>query len=159
MRPSPPWDSRAATSRCRQAARNSSWVQDSARARSASRGTDSRSVGAFSARVRNAISAAVSRAAVLAGHHADAPVQAERGVVVGQRPDLDLGLGCRPQDRDPLAAQRLRRGDVRRVGDGLVPGPGPLVVGDQAARRRATRTRARSAVTSIRRPITAGWTE
>ena len=36
MRPSPPWDSRAATSRCRQAARNSSWVQDSARARSAS---------------------------------------------------------------------------------------------------------------------------
>ena len=37
MRPSPPWDSRAETSRCRQAARNSSWVQDSARARSASR--------------------------------------------------------------------------------------------------------------------------
>jgi DNA invertase Pin-like site-specific DNA recombinase len=61
IRPSPPWDSRAATSRCRQAARNSSWVQDSARARSASRGTDSRSVGAFSARVRNAISAVVSR--------------------------------------------------------------------------------------------------
>ena len=38
IRPSPPWDSRAETSRCRQAARNSSWVQDSARARSASRG-------------------------------------------------------------------------------------------------------------------------
>ena len=37
MRPSPPWASRAATSRCRQAARNSSCVQPSARARSASR--------------------------------------------------------------------------------------------------------------------------
>jgi hypothetical protein len=45
MRPSPPWDSRAATSRCRQAARSSSCVQDSARARSASRVTDSRRVG------------------------------------------------------------------------------------------------------------------
>ena len=54
--------SRAETSRCRQATRNSSWVQDSARARSASRGTDSRSVGAFNARVRNASSAARSRA-------------------------------------------------------------------------------------------------
>src|SRR6266511_37954 len=52
MRPSPPWDSRAETSRCRQATRNSSCDQDSARARSASRGTDSRSVGAFNARVR-----------------------------------------------------------------------------------------------------------
>jgi hypothetical protein len=40
IRLSPPWDSRAETSRCRQATRNSSWVQDSARARSASRGTD-----------------------------------------------------------------------------------------------------------------------
>ena len=44
--------SRAATSRCRQATRYSSWVQDSARARSASRSTDSRRVGAFNARVR-----------------------------------------------------------------------------------------------------------
>ena len=61
MRPSPPWDSRAATSRCRHATRNSSWVQDSPRARSASRSTASRSVGAFSARVRNASSAVRSR--------------------------------------------------------------------------------------------------
>ena len=61
MRPSPPWLSRAETSRCRQATRNSSCDQDSARARSASRVTDSRSVGAFNARVRNATSAATSR--------------------------------------------------------------------------------------------------
>jgi len=53
MRPSPPWDSRADTSPCRQATRNSSWVQDSDRARSASRVTDSRNVGALSALVRN----------------------------------------------------------------------------------------------------------
>ena len=66
MRPSPPWDSRAETSRCRQATRNSSWVQDSARARSASRGTASRSVGAFNARVRNATSPVRSRPGWLA---------------------------------------------------------------------------------------------
>jgi hypothetical protein len=41
IRPSPPWDFRADTSRCRQATRNSSWLQDSARARSANRGTAS----------------------------------------------------------------------------------------------------------------------
>ena len=52
MRLSPPWASRAATSRCRQAARYSSWVQVSARARSASRSADSRSAGAFRARAR-----------------------------------------------------------------------------------------------------------
>jgi hypothetical protein len=40
------------TSRCRQAARYSSWLHDSARARSASRPADSLRVGAFSARVR-----------------------------------------------------------------------------------------------------------
>jgi hypothetical protein len=50
MRPSPPWDSRAATSRCRQAARNSSCVHDSARVRSASRSTAPASDGAFSGR-------------------------------------------------------------------------------------------------------------
>src|SRR6185312_897199 len=63
MRPSPPWDSHAATSRCRQAVRNSSCDQFSLRARSASRGTDSRSAGALSARVRNAISLLRSRPA------------------------------------------------------------------------------------------------
>ncbi len=65
MRPSPPCDSRAATSRCRQATRNSSCVQDSARARSASRSIDSRRVGAFNARVRNATSADTSRGVAL----------------------------------------------------------------------------------------------
>src|SRR2546430_4772881 len=48
-----PWLSRAETSRCRHATRNSSWLHVSARARSASRDTDSRSAGAFSARVRS----------------------------------------------------------------------------------------------------------
>ncbi len=65
IRPSPPWLSRAETSRCRQATRNSSWVQDSALARSTSRGTASRSVGAFRARVRNATSAVKSRLCAL----------------------------------------------------------------------------------------------
>jgi len=45
IRASPLWDSRADTSRCRHAARYSSWLQFSARARSASRAADSRSVG------------------------------------------------------------------------------------------------------------------
>src|SRR6185503_11760773 len=72
MRPSPPWDSRAETSRCKQATRNSSCVHDSARARSARRATASRIVGAFRARVKKVISAVRSRlvdeaAAVLAG--------------------------------------------------------------------------------------------
>jgi hypothetical protein len=57
MRPSPPWASRAEISRCRQAMRNSSWLQFSDRARSASRPSGSRSVGAFNARVRNVTSA------------------------------------------------------------------------------------------------------
>jgi len=46
------WASRAAILRCRQAAKYSSWVHDSLRARSASRPADSRRVGAFNARVR-----------------------------------------------------------------------------------------------------------
>jgi hypothetical protein len=49
---SPPWSWRAATSRSRQAARNSSCVQLSVRARSASRSNAAASDGAFSARHR-----------------------------------------------------------------------------------------------------------
>jgi hypothetical protein len=45
--PSPLWSWRAATSRSRHAARNSSWVQPSLRARSASRSTQRASEGAF----------------------------------------------------------------------------------------------------------------
>jgi hypothetical protein len=63
--------------------RNSSCVQDSARARSASLGTDSRSAGAFSARVKNVTSPdrsrAVFAATVITRHPA---VHAERGVIV-----------------------------------------------------------------------------
>ncbi|MER8062818.1 MULTISPECIES: hypothetical protein [unclassified Streptomyces] len=58
-RASPPWDSLALTSRWRQATRYSACVQDSLRARSASRSAASRSAGAFIARARNARSAAV----------------------------------------------------------------------------------------------------
>ena len=47
---SPPLDWRAATSRSKQAARNSSWPQPSERARSARRGTDLARLGALSAR-------------------------------------------------------------------------------------------------------------
>ena len=60
IRLSPPCASRAATSRCRHAARYSSCDHASARARSASRLALSRSAGAFSARVKNARSAATS---------------------------------------------------------------------------------------------------
>src|SRR6266702_7025882 len=66
MRPSPPWASRADTSRCRQAARSSSWLHDSDLARPASLVTDSRSAGAFSALVKNASSAVTSRPAARA---------------------------------------------------------------------------------------------
>jgi hypothetical protein len=59
-RDSPPCASRAATSRCRHAARYSSCDHASARARSASRPALSRSAGAFSARVKNAKSAATA---------------------------------------------------------------------------------------------------
>ena len=43
------------------------------------------------------------------------------------------GSAHRAQHPDPLAAQRLRGGDVLGVGDGLVPGPDPFVVGDEPA--------------------------
>ena len=164
MRPSPPWDSRAATSRCRQATRNSSCDQDSARARSASRATDSRSVGAFSARVRNATSAVRSRAAVLVAARVVGPsrhpaIEAEGGVVVGQPTLLDLWLGDRAQHPDPFAAQRAsrrRRARGRRWSDAR---PRPARGRRPAGRRKGHRTRCRSAMTSIRRPITAGCTE
>ena len=78
MRPSPPWDSRAATSRCRHAARNSSWVQDSARARSASRGTASRRRGRFQGagqerQLRRTASPESVAVVVLGVHHATCP--------------------------------------------------------------------------------------
>ena len=92
IRPSPPWDSRAETSRCRHAARNSSWVQFSARARSASRARDSRKVGAFRARVRYANSAVTSRpAAGLVGAIRRPPHrETQSGVIVGQVAYRDL---------------------------------------------------------------------
>src|ERR1700730_16509025 len=139
MRPSPPCDSRAETSRCRHATRTSSWLQDSARARSARRSTDSRSVGALSARVRKATSADRSRTALAAvaggGGGPSRPtavevVEAQCGVVVAQRALLDVEFGDRAQHRDPFAPQRPGCGYVVGIGDRLVPRPESFVVGD-----------------------------
>ena len=151
MRPSPPWDSRAETSRCRQATRNSSWVQDSARARSASRGTASRRVGAFSARVRKATSLVRSRLAaavvvLVGGHDANPPsvleVDAQGGVVVGQRALLDLDLVVVPGATGRSARARVRRSTLaasRCSGSVRVwcQAQHPFVVGHQAVPRRA----------------------
>lgn len=60
----------------------------------------------------------------------------ERGVVVAQRPLLDLlrDRGVRrSQQPDTFVAQRLGRGDVLGGADGLVLGPDPLVVGNDPA--------------------------
>ena len=106
IRPSPPWDSRAETSRCRQAARNSSWVQDSARARSASLGTHSRIPAGCLQGTGEELQLAGgvpalpgpgapgARAAISPPHPGRA-----RGVVDAQRADLDLLAGDRVGDR------------------------------------------------------------
>ena len=154
MRPSPPWDSRAETSRCRQATRNSSCVQDSARARSASRATASRSVGAFSARVRKATSAVRSRGAVLAagvgGHHATVRRVGRSGRArCRSRP----GPAARPRARRRRVAARPARCGAApaaawraRVGDALVPGPDRGRGRRPAGPSQSTRTRSRSAI-------------
>ena len=127
-------------------------------------GTDSRSVGAFSARVRNATSAArspgrrLARGAITLRPPSVAGAQQRRR----SRPGRAARPPARPAGRstaDPLPAQRLGRRVMLGVGDGLVPGPDPLVVGDQPARRRAPGPGPGPATTSTRRPITAGWTE
>ncbi len=69
-------------------------------------------------------------------------VEAERGVVVVQAADLHVRFGHRAQHTDPFAAQQLRRGDVLRVGDGLMPAPRSARDRQQAGRRR---TRGRGA--------------
>src|SRR3954451_14723002 len=71
-----------------------------------------------------------------AGAQVDTQVDAEGGVVVDQGPlldgDLDLGLGVadRAQPTDAGAAQRLGGLEVVGVGERLVPGPHPVMVGD-----------------------------
>ena len=62
-----------------------------------------------------------------------------------------------PRKTPTFPAQQPGRRDVPGVADGLMLRPDPLVVGHLAVT--GARTRARSAVTSIRRPITEGWTE
>jgi hypothetical protein len=121
---------------------------------SASRSTDSRSVGAFNARVRNRISAVVSRILVpslfavvrapVLGVAIRPPrrqrcrcVESQRDVVVGQTALLDLAVvrraGDGPQDADPLKPQCLGCGDVLGAGDGLMPGPDAFVVSEDLA--------------------------
>lgn len=73
MRPSPLWLFPAETSHGSQAARYFSWVQDWARALSSQPCAASSRVKAFSARVRNASLAPMSRAVVLAAVYQAAP--------------------------------------------------------------------------------------
>jgi len=69
-----------------------------------------------------------------------------------------LDLTCRRWGCDPRQALQLLGGlAVLRVGDGLVLGPAPVVVGDLPAQ--VIVTVLRSASTSTRRPITDGSTE
>jgi hypothetical protein len=91
--------------------------------------TDSRSVGAFSARVRDATSAAVSR---FESRHwpwlvqplRHSTVDAERLVVVIQAADLHVGFGHGPQRADPFAAQQPRGGVVLGFARTFVPPAG-----------------------------------
>jgi hypothetical protein len=134
----------------------------SARARSASRATDWRRVGALSARVRNASSAVRSRVAVVVVAAAITPplvvVEAKGGVVVGQAPQLDLGpAGCLA-DHGAVAAQLGCGGQVVGVAEGLVAGPAALMVGDQPPITERLDP-LKVGADSTRRPTTAGWTE
>ena len=97
----------------------------------------------------------VSRALVRAS-----VIDAEEGVVPGLGPaPARLRLGWGFDQVGAAALQRFGGDQVLEVADRLVRGPQPLVVGDQPARRRWPTPGARSACTSIRRPITDGWTE
>ena len=87
-------------------------------------------------------------------------VDAERGVVVGQAPDLrrparPRGGRLRAVCGAAARAAATCSGSVMR----LVSGPGAVVARRPAGPSQNTRTRCRSAMTSIRRPITAGCTE
>ena len=154
MRPSPPCDSRAETSRCRQATRNSSCDPGFgagaigqprhrlAQGRRLECSGQERHLG-------GQITAGLGGLRGRGGHHATPPSvlelvselvvgagvgaggDAECGVVVVQAADLHLRFGNGSQHAGPLVAQQLRRGDVFGVGDRLVPGPDPLVIGDR----------------------------
>ena len=124
MRPSPPWDSRAATSRCRQATRNSSWVQASvagplgqpghrlAQRRRLQRPGQERQLGG---------QVPVGRRRSSGGHHATGPSagrSAEGGVVVGQsagpppRGSRRPGAAARPGSRRSSLAAATCSGSV-----------------------------------------------
>ncbi len=102
------------------------------------------------------------------GHHAHLAVEvaAERRCVVVEPSARRMlatrrtltrvaGTGRRARERVGRHAWRRRGGGV---GDGLVPGPDPFVVGDGPAVAEHPHP-VQVGATSIRRPITAGWTE
>jgi len=155
MRPSPPWASRAATSRWRQAARNSWCDQPSARARSASRPGASRSVGALSA--RRGMRARRSGHGWSWSAHRAAPSVRPKAVSesVRQRSSTSAGsprvmLGCAARSR---AAARAWSGSVivwclaqqrpwsatRRPSQTPARGPGPRSLDTAADHRRGDR--------------------
>ena len=143
MRPSPPWDSRAETSRCRHAARNSSWLQDSARARSASRADGLAQRRRFQrpgqkaelgGQIARGLGGCVVLAAITPPAHRG---RAQGGVVVSQPALLDLGVAATGRsDAEPLAAQLPGGREMRGIGDRLVPRPDAVMVGDDRRRRR-----------------------
>lgn len=120
-----------------QATRNSSWVQDFARARSANRGTASRSVGAFNARVRKVTSAVRSRLAVeeaalfravMTRTHprcwcqGRCPDRPQGGVVPRRRLRSDRGTNLVPRDPQRLAIVLMPNPSARCSG-GSQPSP------------------------------------
>ena len=166
IRPSPPWASRAATSRCRQAARiflmgpglgagplgqparpiRAAWALSTPGSDTPAR----RSRRGWRRGFRAGIMPLLRR------HRYDA----QRGVVVGQRPLISTSVcSGRAHQVEPAAAQHPRRLHMLRVGDRLVSRPDPFMVGHQRRPSHHTRTRSRSARTTIRRPIAAGCTE
>ena len=159
MRPSPPWASRAATSRCRQAARNSSWRPALGPGPLGQPGHRPRAGSAPSApgSGRRARRSGPARRSWSWSAIRPPPrlVQAEGGVVVGQAAQLDLALVA-VVGGWPITARRSRRSWAAAA-----RWAGSLRVWWRAQQRACsatsrpshhTRTRSRSAATSTRRP-------
>lgn len=112
MRPWTPWDSQAATSRFRQATRNSSWSNFRlGRARRAAR--PPRRLGAFSTWVRKATSVARSRTrGGLGGGHQAAPPSSRACDRSWPGADLHVRFSRSGDHGEPVTAQRLGRSPV-----------------------------------------------
>ena len=159
MRPSPPCASRAATSRCSQAARISSWLQVSARAaRRAARGLQAgrlqrpSQINDLGGYIPDGFGA---------GHNATGPSNpghAQRGVVVDETALFHLRFGGRLHQGEPLLSQQLRGPHGGRVGDRWCRAQTRSWSATTAPSHQ-TRTRSRSARTRTRRPTAVGCTE